>query len=208
MPSSVMSARTPGSVALRPFPIARCDARVPQDSSARGTKAATRVEATVLALFDEFRDPLLRYVCAFGLSLGDGEDVIQDVFLALFRHLQRDGSESSLPGWLFRVAHNLALKRRAARRKEDARLGLHAAGATVDPRRDPEQQLAARQRQTRLLAVIDALPERDRQCLHLRGAGLRYRDIARVVGISLGAVAKSLARSVARLQRSDRLSID
>ena len=66
----------------------------------------SEVEAEVLALFDEFRDPLLRYACAFGLSLSDGEDLVQDVFLALFTHLRDNRSRSNLQGWLFRVAHN------------------------------------------------------------------------------------------------------
>ncbi len=68
---------------------------------------------------------------------------------------------------------------------------------------NPEQQLASRQRQQRLLAVFRALPERDRRCLSLRAEGLRYRQIADALGISLGAVAKSLARSMTRMVNAD-----
>jgi RNA polymerase sigma-70 factor (ECF subfamily) len=166
---------------------------------------SSAIEDEVLALFDDFRDPLLRYVCAFGISISDGEDLIQDVFLALFRHLSQNGARSNLQGWLFRVAHNLALKRRARLRREHGRIdsGLHAAHAVLDPQHDPEEQLAGSQRRTRLMAVLNALPERDRHCVHLRGNGLRYRDIARVLGMSLGGVAKSLTRSLARLHRAD-----
>jgi RNA polymerase sigma-70 factor (ECF subfamily) len=162
------------------------------------------VEGEVLSLFDRFRDPLLRYVCAFGLSVGDGEDVIQDVFLALFRHLHRNGSRSNLQGWLFQVAHNLALRRRARQRRERDRIqsDLDRAHAVLDPCPDPEEQLADSEHQRRLIAVLKALPEQDRRCVHLRGHGLRYREIAHVLGISLGGVAKSLTRSIARLQRS------
>jgi len=164
---------------------------------------ASGIEGDVLALFDEFRDPLLRYVCAFGLSFGDGEDLIQDVFLALFRHLRQGGSRANLQGWLFRVAHNMALKRRAQQRRDEARVDLGAAYTAPDPRQGPEEQLVADERRMRLVAVLDALPQRDRQCLHLRGDGLRYREIARALGMSLGGVAKSLARSIARLRRSE-----
>jgi RNA polymerase sigma-70 factor (ECF subfamily) len=162
------------------------------------------VEEEVLSLFDAFRDPLLRYVCAFGISAGDGEDLIQEVFLALFRHLRRNGSRANLQGWLFRVAHNLALKRRAQQRRERHYLDAQdeAARQRRDPGDDPEEQLADSERRRRATAVFNALPERDRHCVHLRGHGLRYREIAQVVGISLGAVAKSLTRSIARLQRA------
>ena len=54
----------------------------------------------------------------------------------------------------------------------------------------------------RLLAVVDALPELDRRCLVLRAEGLRYREIAGILDMSLGAVSISLARSLARIARS------
>ena len=49
-----------------------------------------RLADDVVALFDQFREPLLRYLSGFGLPVPDSEDVIQEVFLSLFRHL-RDG---------------------------------------------------------------------------------------------------------------------
>jgi RNA polymerase sigma-70 factor (ECF subfamily) len=171
--------------------------------TARRAEAAS-IEADVMTLFDGFRDPLLRYVCAFGLTVGDAEDVVQDVFVALFRHLLGRGDRTNLRGWLFRVAHNLALKRLALRRREQERFraGEQAAQLVLDPGRDPEEQLSTSERRRKAAAVLNALPERDRHCVRLRGHGLRYREIAQVLGISLGAVAKSLTRAIARLQRA------
>jgi RNA polymerase sigma-70 factor (ECF subfamily) len=128
------------------------------------------------------------------------------VFLALFRHLAAGRPRENLRGWIFRVAHNQVLKRRhraldAVRRVTP--LDEAAADRHADPSPDPEGLLAARQRRERLLSVVEALPERDRACLHLRAEGLRYREIAEVVGMSLGAVASSLARSIGRLARAD-----
>ena len=72
-----------------------------------------------------------------------------------------------------------------------------------DPSPSPEEQVLLIQRQRRLLAVLHALPEEDQCCLRLRAEGLRYREIAAVLGISLGAVSISLAGSLARLIRAD-----
>jgi len=69
---------------------------------------------------------------------------------------------------------------------------------------NPEQQAASSQRLQRMEAVLRALPEQDRCCLHLRAEGLRYREIAAAVGISLGAVSIALARSLARIQRANQ----
>jgi RNA polymerase sigma-70 factor (ECF subfamily) len=165
----------------------------------------SEIECQVMNLFDQFRSPLLRYVLSFGMSVHDAEEVTQEVFLSLFRHLQLRKSRRNLRGWIFCVAHNLALKHRyASRRSRD----MTASDWTVverqfDPSPSPEEQVLLIQRQRRLLAVLHALPEEDQCCLRLRAEGLRYREIAAVLGISLGAVSISLAGSLARLIRAD-----
>ncbi|HXY79048.1 MAG TPA: sigma-70 family RNA polymerase sigma factor, partial [Candidatus Bathyarchaeia archaeon] len=78
-----------------------------------------------------------------------------------------------------------------------------AAVGQADPAANPEERLLSTQRQQRLWAVMQALPEQDRWCVYLRAEGLRYREIADVIGISLGAVSNSLARSMERLMRAD-----
>ena len=155
----------------------------------------------VEALFDQWRAPLLGYMMSLRLPLEEGEEVIQEVFLALFQHLRRGKSRENLRGWIFRVGHNLALKRRYACERQL----LHQPATEDVPDRapNPEHAFAAKQRQCRLLSVVAALSEQDRCCLHLRAEGLRYREIAEVLGISLGSVAASLGRSLERLRRAD-----
>ncbi len=163
------------------------------------------VEEQVVMLFDQFRDRLLRYVVSLGVGVHDGEDVIQDVFLSLFRHLRLGRSRANLRGWIFRVAHNLALKQRTQTQRQQVRMAPEggAVESHLDPTANPEEQLANSQRQKQLLLVVGALAEHDRWCLYLRAEGLRYREIAEVLGMSLGAVSNSLARSMARLARAD-----
>jgi RNA polymerase sigma-70 factor (ECF subfamily) len=162
--------------------------------------------AEVTALFDDLSAPLLRYVASFGLTRHDGEEIIQEVFLSLFLHLREGKSRSNIRGWLFRVAHNLSLKRREKNQRSlriVSRSDEYSFESHLDVGPDPEERLSAVQRQHRLLAVVDALPENDRRCLYLRAEGLRYREIARVLGVSLGSVALSLARSLSRLTDVD-----
>jgi RNA polymerase sigma-70 factor (ECF subfamily) len=160
------------------------------------------LEEEVTQLFDQLRSPLLRYVLAMGLAAADAEEVIQEVFLSLFQHLRRGKSRQNLRGWVFRVAHNQALKLRYAQRGS-ALAAPEGEYQPADPDPNPEEALASRQRRERLLAVVRALPEQDRWCLNLRAEGLRYREIAQVVGMSLGAVSLSLTRSLGRLSRAD-----
>jgi RNA polymerase sigma-70 factor (ECF subfamily) len=186
------------------------DAIARWELAARGkserTPAPTAAEQEVIQLFDELRSRLLRYLLAFGLPAQDGEEVIQEVFLALFQHLQRGRSRQNLRGWIFRVAHNLGLKRRLASRREAVSVVAPEQALTEirpDPAENPEEQLLSSQRRKRLQAVLRALPEQDQWCISLRAEGLRYREIAEVLDMSLASVSASLGRSLARLSRAD-----
>lgn len=175
----------------------------PADAESR---ASSSPEVEVVELFEELRDRLLRYLLVLGLSAPDGEEIIQESFLLLFQHLQRGKSRENLRGWVFRVARNLALKQRYAnqiRLQRMVEFDEASPEQRVDRDRNPEEELRSRERQMRLLAVVRVLPEQDRSCLSMRAEGLRYRDIAEALGISLGSVAASLARTLARLGRAD-----
>jgi RNA polymerase sigma-70 factor (ECF subfamily) len=174
---------------------------------AASTSDTTELENEVVGLFDRMRGRMLRYILGFGLSMADAEEVGQDVFLALYQHLVRGKPRAGLGAWVFQVAHNLSLKRRLAMSRMPS--NPMTAGAerdsvqVVDPAPNPEDRLVFEQRQDRLQSVVRALPETDRQCLYLRAEGLRYREISGVLGISVGGVANSLARSLARLSAVD-----
>ena len=97
----------------------RAEAGFPLAASA-SQKGPTPLEIEVTQMFDEFRAPLLRYLGSFGLAAQDAEEVVQEVFLALFLHLRQGKSRANLPAWIFRVGHNLGLKRCLANRKAPA----------------------------------------------------------------------------------------
>ena len=164
------------------------------------------IEEEVVSLFDQLRGPVFRYLLSFRIPVPDAEEVLQEVFLALFQHLQLGKSRANLQGWIFKVAHNSALKCRLRARRHSDRygFGLPEFAAKIDPDPGPEESLILKQRRRRLVAVVRALPEQDQCCLSLRAEGLRYREIAEVLGISLGSVAASLEKSLGRLTRADQ----
>jgi RNA polymerase sigma-70 factor (ECF subfamily) len=180
--------------------------RLPYPSSVvEGPRCVPPVEREVLEMFDLLHNNLLRYSISLGLSASDGEDVLQETFLAFFHHLRAGRSRSHLRGWLFQVTHNLSLKRRAA--IQGYYRTHNASSSCVEGQSDraanPEEELLFSERQERLRSVLQVLPERDRWCLQLRAEGLRYREIAQVTGISVGSVSNSLARSLDKLARMD-----
>jgi RNA polymerase sigma-70 factor (ECF subfamily) len=174
--------------------------------SGQATKPApSHVAAEVVELFEQFRSPLLRYLITLGQSVQDSEEIIQEVFLALFQHLSRGKRRDNLRGWIFRVAHNFALKQLSSSKARFQRTSLpldEIENEITSSAPNPEQALQQKRTAARIHAIIAALPEQDRRCLHLRAEGLRYREIAEVLGISLGSVANALERAISRLNRA------
>lgn len=167
--------------------------------------APSSIEKEVTELFLELRAPLLRYLLSLRLPLADGEDLVQEVFLLLFHHLRQGKPRDNLRGWIFGVGHNLALKRRARNGRSLRLFDTEAQeSACADSAPSPEELVAWNAKHERLQATVQALPERDRCCLVLRAEGLRYREIAAALGISLGSVAASLSRSLAKLSSVDQ----
>jgi RNA polymerase sigma-70 factor, ECF subfamily len=175
--------------------------------SSTGEAQPTLLEEEVVALFDQMQDRLLRYLLSTGVPVQDGEEIVQEVFLALFRHLQRGKSRRNLRAWVFQVAHNLSVKYYVAKlrnRKHRVEPGVvQDADSFVDRTPNPEDQLMRNQSHARLQSVLRALPEQDRRCLSLRAEGLTYREIGQILDMSLGAVALSLGRSLARFARAE-----
>jgi RNA polymerase sigma-70 factor, ECF subfamily len=168
-------------------------------------RTVPHIEETV-RLFASLRTPLLRYGLTFGIDVSDAEEIVQEAFLALFRHLEAGKSGSNLRGWIFRVYHNLALKHRArmGTAQEISSSDVTWLGRHADEAPNPEERYLQAQRQRKLQSVFRALPEQDRCCVSLRAEGFRYREIAEILGMSLGAVSTSLTRSLAKFERADK----
>lgn len=139
--------------------------------------------------FTELRQPLCRYLIALGLEPSEAEEVLQETFLRVCKQLKKDGQQTNLRGWIFRVAHNLARDHHRRRRRRPSE-PLHNQLVKADPRVTAEQALIDHEQRQQLIAALGKLPERQRQCLHLRAEGLRYREIAEVLGAGVSTVAE------------------
>jgi RNA polymerase sigma-70 factor (ECF subfamily) len=103
------------------------------------------------------------------------------------------------------VARNLLIDEK---RKWNRRVSLQTDWQTqsrvegrADPALNPEERAAQRQRLDRLYASVEELTELQRECLSLRAEGLRYREIASILDLSLSTVSDAVHRAVLNLRR-------
>ena len=152
----------------------------------------------VTTLYRELRKPLLRYLVCLGLTSDEAQDVVQDAFVSLQRHMASGGDQENMRGWLFRVAHNQARNRQTSYHRRF--------GETLDGEKDfladdatPEQLVLEREKLRRVAAAIRLLTESERECLLLRAGGLRYREIGEVLGMATSTVADTVDRAMRKL---------
>ncbi len=153
-------------------------------------------EATTL--YRELRKPLLRYLVCLGLSSDEAQDVVQDAFLLLHRHLSAGGSQENIRGWLFRVAHNQA-RNRQNRYDRNFSAASEAQLDSVSHDATPERAVLEKEKFQRLGKAMRLLSGTERECLLLRAAGLRYREIGEVLGIATSTVSDTVERAVKKL---------
>ena len=158
----------------------------------------------VHGLFEQLHVPVFRYLLRKTRDSGRAEDITQETFLRLFRHLRENRLLDNPKAWIFTVANNLAAD--ASRSKgrikdldettwnkiEESRCGLQA---------DPEKLMLQRERLDRLHIAVLNLTPLQRECLHLRAEGLRYREIAGLLELSPSTVMDAVRRATLKLAR-------
>ena len=149
-------------------------------------------------LYRTLRKPLLLYLACLGLTVPEAEDVVQDAFLSLGRHLAAGGSEQNLRSWLYRVAHNNARSRQTSYGRRFAAPLEGVVDRLVD-HATPERALLEKEKFRRLARAVRSLNDHERECLLLRGEGLRYREIGEVLEIPTSTVADTVERAIRKL---------
>lgn len=140
----------------------------------------------ILEVYDALSASLHAYLRNMGLSVEEAEDTIQETFLRLARHLKSGGDDDNLRSWVFQVAHNLTMDIHRANRH--ARSILDPYGEMVhepaDPRIDPERMYLKKELAASLTAAMSRLTRVQRTSILLRAEGMRYLEIALLLGVS------------------------
>jgi RNA polymerase sigma-70 factor (ECF subfamily) len=132
-----------------------------------------------------------------------GEEMAQEVFLAVYRAMPRFRGHASVRTWLFAIARKQCLQAIRNRRRrsyfEHTQRDTIAATAHRDPPlppgEDPELQLQ------RVKHSLSKLNKAERALLIMRyDTGLPFIDIAHILGISVASVRRRLARALQHLR--------
>jgi RNA polymerase sigma-70 factor (ECF subfamily) len=178
------------------------DAAIPSDRES-AMNAAPTTDERVAALYESHRDRIYGFLVGQGLVAAKAQELVQDVFLKLFVALTKGSDIESEQAWLYNVASKLAVDhwRREGR---PMWVELDAVPAMTENLRSKEltPEAAAVRDQTlkRVASTLACLPKEQRLGVHLRMQGLRYREIAKILGVSVPTVSGLLSTAVERLR--------
>jgi RNA polymerase sigma-70 factor (ECF subfamily) len=162
----------------------------------------SQTSAEVSRAYVDWRDDVYRYLLRLGLYPPQAQEAAQEVFLRLYTTLRKSSEPIANPrAWVFRTAHNLGLTLRA---RENRSRPFEPEWETMipDTGRSPEARLIEREKLLRVHQAVGDLSPQQRQCLRLRAEGLRYHEIAEIIGVSVSTVYEFLRRGIARLRKA------
>jgi len=166
--------------------------------------------AALEPLMERFASRVYRVAHGVTGNAPDAEEVVQDVFLTLFRKAATFEGRAALGTWLYRIAFNTALnKRRGKRAQVEESLEDHLPRYTADGHREgdrsflladwsqmPDEVLLSEEGRAVVRTAIECLPAHYRVVLVLRDVEeLSSEEVAEIVGETVASVKSRLHRA-------------
>jgi RNA polymerase sigma-70 factor (ECF subfamily) len=177
-------------------PDARLMLRVRDDHAPAFEELVRRYQGRLMAIFHN----------TFG-SREQAEDLVQEVFLRVFRARHSYTADAKFSTWLFTIAHNVAknAKRTKARRREVTVVGDESGPMSANPLEQmaqaasgqlPTRQVDRMERAEMVRLAMETLNERQRLAVLLsKFESMSYADIGAAMGLSVSAIKSLLTRA-------------
>ena len=154
-------------------------------------------------LVHRYHSPVIHFCYRMVGSRQDGEDIAQEVFLRLYRYLNRLSPQAKFSTVLFGIARNLTLNylRDMTRRGRGRTQTLEGLGEFVSDVGRPAHEARMKEIESHMETAMARLSPDHRMILHLREIeGMDYDGIAEVLRCRKGTVKSRLARAREQLR--------
>src|SRR4051794_38101408 len=154
-------------------------------------------------------NPMIRSIARrHRLSASDQDDVVQRTWLALVRYVRRLSTPEALPGWLATTARNESLATLRASQRELPVEEVPAAGDSPAGSDHVLEEVLSAARRTAVREAVGRVGGREGAMLEmlLAQAGPSYEDISAKLGMPVGSIGPTRARSLVRLRRDPQIA--
>jgi len=153
-----------------------------------------------LALVQRYEKSIFNYALRMVNNHADAMDLMQDIFVALFRNLHTFRAESPFKGWLFKIAHYRCIE---FYRKKRPMQSLDDVPEQLDEHSNdcPERMLVEQQQSSELLQAMQRLPIKQKLVVELKFfQQCTFDDIAQQLGISTNTAKSQLYSALDKLK--------
>jgi len=153
-------------------------------------------------LFERHHRPLFRYFVSLTRDPQTSEDLVQDVFFRILRYRATYDPRQSFTAWMYQIAKNANVDRIRQKRGEMIEIDEFSTGnrelAASNP--DPETSAVLAEDLKLVRQAMDLLPPEKREILvFCRFQGMKYEEIAEVLGCGVGTVKVRVYRAMRAL---------
>ena len=153
-----------------------------------------------LNLVERYEKSIYNYALRMVNNPADAMDLMQDIFIALFRNLQTFRGESPFKGWLFKIAHYRCLefyrRKRPMQSIDDVPEQKDESIGTC-----PERQLLSKQESSSLIKAMQLLPVKQKLVVEMKFfQQCTFAEIAQQLGVSTNTVKSQLYSALGKLK--------
>ncbi len=150
-----------------------------------------RQEEAFRGIVDAYTERLYWHVRRFLCSHDDTNDLLQDIFIKIWKAMPNFRGESTLYTWIYRIATNEVLNH-LRRQKFKALISMDSVSSILERKIDEDSYFNGDEIHRELHKAIQRLPEKQRIVFSLRYFDeMKYSDIALITGTSEGALKAS-----------------
>jgi RNA polymerase sigma-70 factor (ECF subfamily) len=171
------------------------------------SRAAGGDPSAFQALVERHRSMVYRVAYQFAGNHHDAEDIAQDVFIKVYRSLDRFRQDAQLTSWMYRIVMNACIDHRRRQRPAIAApFGEEAEQRMLNTPEEtpgPEDRAYAGELGQVLESEIGRLPNGQRIVFVMRHhQGMKLCEIAEALGLAEGTVKRQLHAAVHRLRQA------
>lgn len=149
--------------------------------------------------FHDHYEGLFRYACTLVREAEEAEDILQNVFLELWKNRESLLIHTSLQAYLYKAVYFKCvnvIEHRKVRHKHANHVQYREIAYTSDP-------VLVKEVSAKIQAVTDSLPEQCRKIFMMsRNDGLRYHEIAERLNLSVKTIENQMGKALRILRNS------
>lgn len=151
-------------------------------------------------LLRKYQQKIYWHIRRMVINHDDADDLVQDVFVKVWKNLQGFRNHSQLYTWLYRIATNECLTF-LNRKKHQNNVSLDEVGYDLSESLQDSVYFNGNQAQLKLQQAILTLPEKQRLVFNMKYfEELKYEEISEILGTSVGGLKASFHLAVKKIE--------